>query len=1047
MSIRCASCRAENPETSRYCSSCGTSLTTGASGSRLPDLTETIRTLPHILEPGQTVAGRYKVIDDLGRGGMGRVYKVYDTKVKEKIALKLIRNEVAGDVEALERFGNELKLARQIVSRSVCRMYDLGEADGTHFLTMEYVPGEDLRALARKVVRFSPAQAVAIARQVCEGLVEAHRAGVVHRDLKPSNIMIDDQGTARILDFGIASSFQTKGLTAAGVVVGTAEYMSPEQIAGKDVDARADIYALGVILYEMLTGRVPFEGDSPLTVGVKHKTEAPLDPRQIVAAVPEELARLVLRCLEKDRTKRFQTAEELLAELQRIEKSLPTTARKAVRKPLTSREYTVKFTLRKLLAPALILAALGAAVAGWLILRGKGGGLPPGQRRSIAVVSFENLTGENAYDGLSKVIPTLLITNLENSRLFDVVTWERLHDLIKKIGKPDVDFIDRELGFELCREDGVDAIVLGTVAKAGYTFATDVKVYDVASKTLLKSANARGEGAESILRSQIDELTREIELGVGTPEKRVEAAPSKVADLTTSSIKAYDHFLTGREEYDKLYYGDALKSFEKAVEIDPEFAVAYLFLARSRGELGERAGSLQAYEQAKAHAGRASEKERLYIEEAYAGAVERDGKKRLGLLLELVKKYPKEKFARFELGNHYFALGRYEEAAAEMKKALALDAHYGLALNQLAYAYANMGQPEKALPLFEKYAAMAPGDANPVDSMAETYFRLGDYDRAAEKYQEALRIKPDFVNACWGLAYVSALKEDYAKALSWADQFILLAPTLGIKGQGYFYKSFLNLWLGRYGQVVDEMDWLKGLSSSMGYGQGIAAGDLLAGWALIERGELDRGRERLISFMDAPPEAGGVGGSTSPNAEAIRAYLMGTIDLRAGRVEDARTAQTRMEALLPKIEAPSRPGLAYPSSQWRGEILLAEGKADEAIAVLLEAPGRGMPPNIREILPFYNLPFERDALARAHALKGENGKAAAIYEKLLAPDPKDPARMLIHPLYHYRLAALYEKLGRKDRARAEYERFLAVWKDADPARPEPADARARLKAL
>jgi tetratricopeptide (TPR) repeat protein/tRNA A-37 threonylcarbamoyl transferase component Bud32 len=1022
-------------------------LTTGASGSRLPDFTETIRTVPHVLEPGQTVAGRYKVIDDLGRGGMGRVYKVYDTKIKEKIALKLIRNEVAGDAEALERFGNELKLARQIVSRGVCRMYDLGEADGTHFLTMEYVPGEDLRALARKFGRFSPAQAVAIARQVCAGLVEAHRVGVVHRDLKPSNIMVDDQGTARILDFGIASSLQTKGLTAAGVVVGTAEYMSPEQIAGKDVDARTDIYALGVILYEMLTGRVPFEGDSPLTVGAKHKTEAPPDPRQIVAAVPEELARLVLRCLEKDRVKRFQTAEELLAELQRIEKSLPTTTRKTIRKPLTSREYTVKFTLRKLLAPALILGALGAAVAGWLVLRGKGGGLPPGQRRSIAVVSFENLTGEKAFEGLSKVIPTLLITNLENSGLFDVVTWERLHDLLKKLGKPDVDFIDRELGFELCREDGVSAIVLGTVAKAGDTFATDVKVYDVASKSLLKSANARGEGAESILRSQIDELTREIELGVGTPEKKVEAAPAKVAELTTSSIDAYNAFLRGREAYEKLYYGDALKLFEKAVEIDPQFAVAHLFLARSRGELGERAGSLKAYELAKAHAGKASEKERLYIEEAYAGAVERNEKRRLGLLLELVKKYPKEKFARFELGNQFFGTGRFEEAAAEMKEALALDAQYGLALNQLAYSYANVGQPEKALPLFEKYAAMAPGDANPIDSTAEMFFRLGDYDRAVSKYEEALRVKPDFVNAYWALAYVSALKEEYTKALGWADQFILLAPTLGTKGQGYFYKGFLNFWLGRYGQVVDEMDWLKGAAASMGYGQGTAAGDLLAGWALLERGEIERGRERIKMFMDAPADAGGFGNITSSNAEAARVYLTGTIDLRAGRVEDAKTARARLEALLPKVEAPARPVFEYLNSQWRGEILLAEGKAEEAIAALAEAPGRGVPPNIREILPFYNLPFERDALGRAYALKGDNGKAAAVYERLVAPDPKDPARMLIHPLYHYRLAALCEKLGRKDRARAEYERFLAAWKDADPARPEPSDARSRLKEL
>ena len=1045
MSIHCVSCRTENPDTSRFCSSCGTNLTTGTGGSRPADLTETMRTVPRILETGQTLAGRYKVIDDLGQGGMGRVYKVYDTKVREKIALKLIRNEVAGDAEALERFGNELKLARQIVSRSVCRVFDLGEADGTHFLTMEYVHGEDLRALARKFGRFSPGQAVSIARQVCEGLAEAHRVGVVHRDLKPSNIMVDDQGTARILDFGIASSLQTKGLTAAGVVIGTAEYMSPEQIAGKEVDARADLYALGVILYEMLTGRVPFEGDSALTVGVKHRTEAPPDPREIVPSLPEELARLVLRCLEKDRTKRVQTAAELLAELAAIEKALPTTERKAAKKPLTSREYTVKFTLRKLLVPALILAALGALAAGWLLLRGRAGALPPGQRRSIAVVSFENLTGDSAFDGLSKVIPTLLITNLENSGLFDVVTWERLHDLLKTMGKPDTDFIGRELGFELCREDGVDAIVLGTVAKAGETFATDVKVYDVETKGLLTSANARGEGAESLLRSQIDALTREIALGAGAPETRVAAAPPKVADLTTSSIEAYRHFLKGREEYERLYYGDALKSFEQAVTLDPGFAVAHLYLARSRGELGEYGKSREAYEQAMANSGKATEKERLYIQEAYAGAVEHNLDKRHDLLRELVRKYPKEKHARYELGNHYYGLGRYPEAADEMKAALALDPEYGPAFNQLAYALANMGKPDKAVDLFKKYADIAPGDANPVDSMAEMYFRLGDYDRAAEKYQDALRIKADFVNACWGLAYVSALKEDYAKALGWADQFILLAPTMGIKGQGYFYKSLLNFWQGRYGQVVDEMDWLKGSSQKMGYGQGTAAADLLAGLALGERGEFERSRERLRSFLEAQRKPDSAKGD--PGSEALERYLMAVVDLKAGRLEAAKAALAGLEALIPKLRSSSTPSFTRLSAHLRGEILLAEGAADEAIAVLLKAPGPGAPPNIREVLPFYNAPFEKDALARAYISKGDLAKAVAAYESLLAPDPKDPARVLIHPLYHYRLARLCEKTGHADRAAAEYRRFLEIWTDADPLRPEVADARARLKAL
>ena len=220
------------------------------------------------------------MIEELGKGGLGRVYKVFDKKIKEKVALKLLRPEISSDEETVERFSNELKYARKIIHKNVCRMFDLGEEAGTHYITMEYVSGEDLKSMIRMMGRLSPGQAVSITRQVCEGLEEAHKLGVVHRDLKPQNIMIDREGNARIMDFGIARSLKAKGITDGGIIIGTPEYMSPEQVDGKEIDQRADIYALGVILYEMLTGKVPFEGDAPLSIAVKHKTEMPLAVRR-----------------------------------------------------------------------------------------------------------------------------------------------------------------------------------------------------------------------------------------------------------------------------------------------------------------------------------------------------------------------------------------------------------------------------------------------------------------------------------------------------------------------------------------------------------------------------------------------------------------------------------------------------------------------------------------------------------------------------------------------------------------------------------------------
>ncbi|GAI84985.1 unnamed protein product, partial [marine sediment metagenome] len=197
----------------------------------------------------------------LGKGGMGKVYKAHDTEIKEQVALKLLKPEIASDEKTIERFRNEIRLARKIAHKNVGRMYDLGKAEGSYFISMEYVSGQDLKGLIRQSRQLTVGTTISIAKQVCGGLAEAHRLGIAHRDLKPSNIMIDKDGNARIMDFGIARSLKAKGITGPGVMIGTPEYMSPEQVEGKEVDQRSDIYSLGVILYEMVTGQVPFEGD------------------------------------------------------------------------------------------------------------------------------------------------------------------------------------------------------------------------------------------------------------------------------------------------------------------------------------------------------------------------------------------------------------------------------------------------------------------------------------------------------------------------------------------------------------------------------------------------------------------------------------------------------------------------------------------------------------------------------------------------------------------------------------------------------------------
>ena len=272
------------------------------------------------LSRGMVFADRYEVTETLGRGGMGRVYRVLDREIDEEVALKLISPKITADETLVELFRNELKLARKITHKNICRMYHFGEEARAYYIIMEYVDGETLKTLIRRKGRLSEREALFIARQLCEGLREAHHQGVIHRDLKPQNIMLDKDETLRIMDFGIARSLGATDITEAGIAIGTPQYMSPEQSEGILVDQRSDIYSFGTILYEMVTGQTPFEGDTVLSIVSNHRSTEPPEPKQYQKGLSQELNRLVLRCLRKDPNERYQNIEIIARELEDIEK-------------------------------------------------------------------------------------------------------------------------------------------------------------------------------------------------------------------------------------------------------------------------------------------------------------------------------------------------------------------------------------------------------------------------------------------------------------------------------------------------------------------------------------------------------------------------------------------------------------------------------------------------------------------------------------------------------------------------------------------------------
>ena len=398
MLLKCPSCQADNQPDSRFCSRCATPLPQEAP-SDSDGLTRTMIASIDRLERGILFAGRYEIIEEIGRGGMGRVYRAYDRQLKEDVALKLLKPEISFNEKAVERFRNELKFARRIAHPRVCRMYDLGESGLAHYLTMEYVEGEDLKAFIRRSDHLTTAKALDIGRQIAEGLEEAHRLGVVHRDLKPQNVMIDREGKAKIMDFGLARISETEGLTGSGLMLGTPEYMSPEQVDLKDVDGRVDIYALGIILYEMVTGHVPFKGETPLAVALKQKNEKARDVRESNPLVPDTLISVILKCLEKDPGHRYQTAAETSEALLEVERGLSSAVLEISKTSARgSSAHLRPRRIKRAVAVPAALAVLAAAIVAVVSLTGKRNP-PVAARHSSIVPALEGAEEESTRAG------------------------------------------------------------------------------------------------------------------------------------------------------------------------------------------------------------------------------------------------------------------------------------------------------------------------------------------------------------------------------------------------------------------------------------------------------------------------------------------------------------------------------------------------------------------------------------------------------------------------------------------------------------------------
>ncbi len=1033
MTIKCSKCQTDNPDTLKFCGECGTQLPSSEDIA----VTETIEAPKEELTTGSSFAGRYQIIEELGKGGMGKVYKALDTEIREKVALKLIKPEISVDKKTIERFQNELKFARKISHRNVCRMYDLNKDAGSYFITMEFVSGEDLKSFIRRSGRLTISKGIDIAKQICEGLDEAHRLGVIHRDLKPGNIMIDNDGNARIMDFGIARSIEGKGITGAGVMIGTPEYMSPEQVEGKDVDQRSDIYSLGVILYEMLTGRVPFEGETALNIAVKQKTETPKNPKEYNEQISEDLNGVILKCLEKEKEKRYQSASELRAELTNIEGGLPTTEKVLPqRKPLTSREITVTFGLKRLLVPAFVLLGVVAiALIIWQIFP-KNRTVPvPTDKPSLAIMYFENNTGDENLNHYRKAISDLLITDLSQSQHLKVLSGSKLFNILRELDLLEEKSYSSNDLERVAARGGVKHILLGSYTKAGDTFRINLNLQDASTAELVASERVEGIGEESIF-SMVDDLTYKIKSNFKLSQEQISTDIDKdVRQITTSSPEALKYYIEASGYFDNENFMQAIESYKKAIGIDPEFATAYRSMAMAYNNMALFSEGRKYVKKAFEYSNRISDRERYRNEAEYYRLSERTGDKAIEAFLKLLELYPDDSGGRNNLGMYYNALEQWDNAIEQLELAIHKYKHDGpMPYMNLADSYMAKGLYDKAKETLEYYIDEFSDSAYIRFYLARVNSMQGNYENAKTEINRGINLNPNFPFSYLLRGIIFQCENDWTNAEN-DYNFLIKSKLPSGKLAGYSGLVNLNINQGKFEKAkiqakqgielageLNQADWETWLRFSLSY-------------VYYRTMDLKMALEEVEKAWDLAVETESL--SSQRGVLAIKGIFYVHSDL----VDEAQKTVDQLDTLIQEGSNKNAIRLSY---FVKGEIEKEKGNFSSAIELLSKA--------------ITLLPFENDLTTNNHAIffesladtyysSGDLAKALEMFEKITLLTVSRAENGDIYVKSFYMLGKINEEQGDTSKAIAHYEKFLDLWKDADPGIVEVEDAKKRLAEL
>ncbi|MEW5700709.1 MAG: protein kinase [Candidatus Zixiibacteriota bacterium] len=941
---------------------------------------------------GQTIQ-HYQVTAKLGEGGMGEVYLATDTKLGRKVALKFLPREFATDPERRRRLELEATAASSLDHPNILTIYEINEHDGHPFIAMAYVDGVTLRDKL-DAGPLTLAKAMRYGVQLAAALGAAHARGIVHRDVKPDNVLIGADDRARLTDFGLAKLKEPSGLTNRGATVGTVGYMSPEQAQGMDVDARSDIFSLGVMLYQMLTGKLPFAAEHAAAALYSIVHENPASIREVNPDVPSEAAGVVEKALAKRPDDRYPDGTALEGDLRAIARALELSRISSGQIPLARPSRRLR----------VVWAALGslAVLAGLVLVlvprlsRTTGGIEARAQENTLAVMHFENLSDPNDTARVGDVITELLTTDLSGSQYVKVVSSQRLYDLAKQEESADGRGIGREQVTQIARKAGATRMLTGALSKLGGRTIITAQISDVSSGDVIGSERVDGED----LYAMVDDLSVRIKRRLGLSEMQAQAGDLPVAEVTSANPEAYREYLQGMDHFYALDWADAHRSFDRALAIDSTFALAYLRKGIAYFSDGQRQKGMAMMAAAGRHMAKVTGCDRLLLKVFADDLMRWDLEDALRDLKRGTVECPTNKEVFFWAGNLAWDLNQTDTVIAYSRRALDLDPDYPFALLNLANGLITKRDFAAARPIVQRYLKVRPNDFIPYTLLTTIFEHQQQYDSALATAYRAVQVTRNR-SAYQNVAEVQMRMGHPDSAILWCEKMRAsddnpFTDVLALRLIAQVHKA-----QGRFVEALRFFQQAAATSDAAGLKDQVAAVEINIGNLFYDTEQLSEALshyERAGQLDSLNPT--GLSRAAGVHAELGETQRMTAIVDALGRQWSGRIDSSFLRALAHDVAA---------------RAALAAGQNDQAIDGFLLAR------RLRNDTTQSRLP-----LAKAYIEAQRYDQA--IYELIALRQDTEanwPSGEYIRSLYY--LALAYARSGRPQDARETLERFLVFW--------------------